>query len=344
VSETRHPALRPLHEAREALASLRDGTADAESEQRALLRAGDAIEGALRRLLRDDPTTPLDLRLTALAPDELSSEELIAALRQRDLISIELAASFHELLALRRRVLHSGVLPSRRDVDQVLQLAGRVEREVVSRPPAAAPPPPLPPAPEPATTYPPDAYDDEPEVARTRRSYGMPWWWAVAAVAAVLLVSLGVWWAMAGRGPGMDEAIALFRTGDFARAEAQFERHAQANPDDPTPRLYLARIYRRTGRYPLAQDQLRHGLEAAPQDAALHRELGFLLLDVGRHAAAADRFRTAVELDPDAVEGWAGLVRALRESGHHAAADRVTARAPAEARALLRQGQRPAAP
>jgi tetratricopeptide (TPR) repeat protein len=347
VSEPRDAALRPLHEAREAFASLRDGAADPDAEQRALLRAGDALEGALRRYLRSDPSTPLDLRLKALAPDELSSEELISALRQRDLVSIELAAAFHELLSVRRRIIHSGVLPSRRDVELVLQLAGRVEREVTLPPRASSADPLLAePTGSRAVGHPAAAREAEPPdpVSVTRARHGAPWWWAVVAALAVVIVSLGVWWATARSGPSLDEAIALFRTGDYARAETQFARHAQANPRDPTPRLYLARIYRRSGRYPQAQEQLRQAMESAPEDAALHRELGFLLLDAGQAESAVGRFRTAVELDPESVEGWAGLVRALRESGQHAAADRVIARAPAEARALFQRGTRPAFP
>ena len=106
-------------------------------------------------------------------------------------------------------------------------------------------------------------------------------------------------------------------------------------PEDPTPRLYLARVARREGRYAAAQQELREALRIAPGDAGLHGELGYLLLDTGQPEAAVERFRAAVLLDSTAVEGWVGLVRALRDSNQQSAAERVLARAPAPVRARL---------
>jgi tetratricopeptide (TPR) repeat protein len=338
VNDPRDAALRPLHGVRDALTSLRLGGLDPEAERDALLRVCEAIEAALRRLLRDDASLPLELRLRALAADELSAEEVVSALRQNDRVSIELAATFHDLLGVRRR-LRNGAFPARREVELGLQAAEHVEREVLaspapSRASAGLGPPPEVPA-DSTVEYTPD---DLPPPAVSRSGLGLPRWWGAVAIGALLLVALGLWWFAARSGPRYDEAIALFRTGDYARAEVQFAQHAEARPNDPTPRLYLARIYRRTARYAEAQEQLRRALEATPEDAALHRELGFLLLDVGRADAAVGRFRSAVERDSESAEGWIGLVRALRESGQPEAAERVLARAPAEVRALLQRG------
>jgi tetratricopeptide (TPR) repeat protein len=340
LNESRDAALRPLHGAWDARSSLREGIEDPEAERSALLRVGEAIESSLRRLLRNDPSQPAELRLQALAPDELSAEDLITALRKRDRISIELAAAFHELLQVRRRLLYGGGA-ARHDVLLALRVADQLEREALSGQPVSHPPPP--PA---AAAAAPSTEDPAYAAPRTLSGSGrgVPWWWALVGVASAFVFALGLWWATSRPGPRLDEAIALFRTGDYDRAAAQFEQHAQARPDDPTPRLYLARIHRRLARYEEAREQLRLALDAAPDDPALHREVGFLLLDVGQAGAAVGRFRAAVERDPNAVEGWMGLVRALRESGQGAAADRVLERAPAEVRARIRQGGGPVAP
>ncbi|HEX2093048.1 MAG TPA: hypothetical protein VHG28_11625, partial [Longimicrobiaceae bacterium] len=88
-------ALKPLRTASGAVEVLRDREADPQARRGALLKVMVALEGSLRRLLRDDARVPIDLRLQALAPDELPTSEVVAELRRRDRISIELAAAFH---------------------------------------------------------------------------------------------------------------------------------------------------------------------------------------------------------------------------------------------------------
>jgi len=316
-------ALRPLRAVWEARLALRASTETGAVDGASLLAVADAVELSLRRLLRDDPAQPLEMRLDALASDELPIDQVVAALRQHDRVSIELAAAFHEAHRVRQRMLH-GSEPTREDAGLLGRLAERLEREVMSAPALVArtPTEPVPAEPDPAPASPPSTPGD-PAVR----------WIALAAGALILLV-LGLWWLGGRSDDRMDEAIALFRTGDHARATESFERHAAARPRDATPHLYLARIERRAGRLQGAREHLRRGLEIAPEDAALHRELGFILLDAGQSAAAVGRFRDAVERDPDAVEGWLGLVRALREDGQPEAAERVLARAPAAARSI----------
>jgi Flp pilus assembly protein TadD len=133
----------------------------------------------------------------------------------------------------------------------------------------------------------------------------------------------------------MDQGLTLFGEGQYEEAAQHFWRFSQANPDDATPHLYLARIHRRTGNTELAAEAIRQAELLAPEDAAVHRELGFLLLDRGQPNVAVDRFRHAVELDEQSSEGWVGLVRALREAGRGAEATAAIGAAPAEVRALL---------
>jgi tetratricopeptide (TPR) repeat protein len=324
--------LRPLAGVRDAVAALRIGGGDAEAERSAYLRVSDAVEATLRRLLRDEEDVPLDTRLRALAPDEMALDEVVAVLRQRDRITLETGAGVHDMASVRRR-LAAGGAPVPRDVGGLVSLVERIEREASARPaPTRA-------GPSPAQPPPPVWGPDREPVARSavsgRAALVPPWTWAAAAALILVVVALGLWLGRDRRAPELSEGITLFRSGDFERAAAHFERYVARRPDDPTGRLYLARVYRRLGRHEPASQQLREGLESAPRDAALHRELGLLLLDVGRPDAAVGRFRTAVELDPESTEGWLGLVRSLRETGDHEAAERVLARAPAEVRAIV---------
>jgi hypothetical protein len=87
--------LKPLRAVEGDVIALRTGTGGAA----AVVRIARAAEGVLRRMLRDDPTAGVELRLRALSPDDLSSGELLAELRRRDRLPMELAATFHELTA-----------------------------------------------------------------------------------------------------------------------------------------------------------------------------------------------------------------------------------------------------
>lgn len=329
-------ALRPLRRAAGAVEALRGGAADAEARRSGVMQVTAAIEASLRRLLRDDPHVPLELRLRALARDELSTEEMVAELRRRDRISIELAAAFHDLAA-RARGIRQGAPAEPEDAELALRLVERLEWE------AAAPPP----APVPTPEEPVFAEEDPlvhpvPPASRARHDARV---WGAVALTILLMAALAFWIRESRRDDrSLAEGIALFRQGNAAAAVAQFERYAQANPDDPTPRIYLARIHRRAGRLEESREQILRGLRAAPEDPGLQRELGFLLLDAGRPADAVERFRSAVLLDPDSVEGWIGLIRALRAAGREDAAQRVLATAPPEVRALLTGARQPGTP
>ncbi|MBV9774600.1 MAG: tetratricopeptide repeat protein [Gemmatimonadetes bacterium] len=329
-------ALKPLRGAVDAVAVLRGGSADPGVRRTALLQLTEALEASIRRLLRDDPQAPMELRLRALAPDELPASELMGELRRRDRISIELAAAFHELGARARRV-HGGEAPEPGDVELALRTAERLEWEATAIPPA----PPVPAPEEPVFT------EDGTLVHPVRASTPAPRHeriWVMVALVLLLIAAVGL--VLRGRADdrGLDEGVALFRSGDRDRATAQFRAYAEKHPKDPTPRLYLARIHRRAGRYQDALSELRLGLKAAPDDPGLHQELGFLLLDTGHPNEAADRFRTALRLDPKSSEAYIGMVRALRTSGRMTEAERVLAQAPPEVRALVASQPPVAAP
>lgn len=323
AGDFRTDALRPLHAVEEQRARLRQGGLDAPAEREALLQLAGAVERSLRRLLRDSEAAPLQLRLRALDPSELSADELLADLRQHGRISLELAASVHQLLQTRDRLRRAGPVEVQ-DAPNALRTVERLESEVAS------------PAPDPATAPAPavEVMDHTVVQPVPPPERGARRWLGLAGGAVLLLVLLFAASRLLGGGDDSELArgITLFRSGAYQDAAAHFWRYAEANPDDATPQLYLARIHRRLGRVDLAAPALRRALELAPEDADVHAEMGFLLLQTGRAETAVERFRTALTYDAESAEAWIGLVSALEASGRPDAAQRVLARAPERVR------------
>lgn len=321
-------ALRVLRSARDEVEMLRAGGLEPEVERGLILRVANTVDRSLRRLLRDQEEVELELRLRALAPDELRSDEVLSELRRVERLPMEVAAAVHELFDARRR-LEGGAIPGDADRTRAVRLADQLAREIEQprlRPVRATP------VEEPLI-------QPAPPTRRRRTGAGLPIpVWGLGAAIVVIAAALGIWaFTQGGDDEQMRQGVALFEQGEFEEAAQYFLRYAEDNPNDPTPHLYLARIHRRMDRPELAADAIRKAQEIAPDDAAVHRELGFLLLDIGQPDVAVGRFRQALELDESSTEGWIGLVRALRESGREEDVPRVIAEAPAEARALLSQ-------
>src|SRR3954471_7081793 len=122
--------LKPLRAVEGDVIALRTGQAGAA----AVVRIARAAEGVLRRMLRDDPTAPVELRLRALSPEDLASGELLSELRRRNRMPMELAASFHELNASAERLAREGGEATPRDVEVAVAAADGLERHVLSNP------------------------------------------------------------------------------------------------------------------------------------------------------------------------------------------------------------------
>lgn len=179
--------LRPLEAAYAALDSLRLGTAD--DRRGALAEVCSTVEGSLRRVLRDDPDTPLPLRLRALDPGSMAPDEVAELLRSRNRISGDLASTFGQLLAVCARVSAGGEVTTS-DADLAVRLAERTERELGR------------PAPGPASSPVEEALVHT-VPRRARRRAGAAW--LGAAVVAALLLSLG--WCTTQRDPGPVDAF-----------------------------------------------------------------------------------------------------------------------------------------
>jgi tetratricopeptide (TPR) repeat protein len=328
VSFDPESTLRPLRQRASDVDALRAGAPAAAL----VVRVARAAETTLRRMLRDDPTAPVELRLRALSDDDLPTPDLLAELRRRNRLPMELAAAFHDLdLACER--ISGGADPGPRDATLTVHVADGLQAHILSFPAEALLEDPAVPDPdEPVLVG-----DDEELVhavppSRRRR---ITWeTWAALAVLAILLVV-----AIRMRGDD-DDALrrgeAALRAGRVAEAEAAFRAAADDDPRDPRPRVYLARMYREAGRYPDADREIQAGLRADSADAGLQVEHGYLLLDQGRAADAVPVFRRAVLADSASRRAWAGLVRSLRASGRPTDAEQVLRRAPADLRAMMR--------
>lgn len=322
--------LRPLRQRAPDVDALRAGAPAAAL----VVRVARAAESTLRRMLRDDPTAPVELRLRALSPDDLPTPDLLAELRRRNRLPVELAAAFHDLdLACER--ISGGADPAPRDAQLAVSVAEGLDTHIRALPAGVA-------LEDPVLDDRDDdvlTADDEAPVhavpaSRRRR---VPWETLLALAGLMVLL---VFVIRMRDGDDDDDALrrgeADYRGGRVVQAERAFRDYAGEHPQDPRPRVYLARIYREAGRLPDAEREIQAGLRSAPEDAGLHTERGFLLMEANRPADAVPVFRTAVSHDRESPRAWGGLVRALRAAGRPTDAEQVLRLAPAEVRALIR--------
>jgi Flp pilus assembly protein TadD len=346
--------LRPLQEARTAIEGL--DTYDSPAALTEALRATwQAVDRTLRLLLRSDPAAPDDVRLSALS-EQMSVDDVLVALRRRDLISLTVAGLVHELSQAVKRAMTVG--PRAADADAGHAAVYALESEIRALAHGAVAGNPAggtagsdtaagaglagmagsrPGRPDAASV---DAAAPDPQAGARwldvlqrpgRRALVLAGAAVAVLVAAVLLVLL------LGGPSELEHGVAAFRDGRDGVAEQHFRAALLRDDGDVTARLYLARILRRQDRTQEAADMLRAAARLAPRDPAVRRELGHLLLSLDRAPAAAEQYRTAVELDPDEPLNWVGLVHALRRAGDPSADDWYR-RAPAEAQSMIRTG------
>lgn len=292
-----------------------------------------ALEQSLRLLLRSDRGASESDRMRAMSPQDLPFPDVIERLRARGLVSIELAGTVHEL----RRAIESGrtsAAPTPADADRALEVVARLRREVRALDDSSV---------REAAHHTIENHlleEETSEVPGPRQRRGLAR--AGVAVAAVTLL-LAVFALVSSAGDPLEDGIEAFRRGDLTEAARHFRGAVADDATDPTPRLYLARVYRRLDRHAEAGDQLREAARLAPRDAGIRRELGYLFLDLRSYPAAVRQFEQAVELEPAVDANWLGLVRSQRLAGD-ARADANLARAPADVRAMLDREIRSARP
>ena len=313
--------LRPLDEAAAAIDKLDDYLASDELAS-ALEATTQAVDRTLRNILRADAGTPDEIRLTALSSAELPHDRLIPALRQRNLISLQLAGMVHELEQSARRATEGQVRAA--DGDHALQVVQRLRSEVS----AAGDRPVREVAHQAVESGVLDlhahAVPVHAERSRLYRNLGLA---ALFMVSAVLLITL------LARDSDFEKGKAAFAAERWDAAAGFFEKAAQ-DKDNASAQLYLARVYRRQQQYDRAAVVLKDAAVRHNEDEQVWRELGYLFLDLNQPHLAAERFRQAQELNPENKDNWILLVRALRAAGDPSS-EQVLQQAPAEVRALL---------
>src|SRR5262245_31687035 len=315
--------LRPLDEAADAIDSL-DVYESTDELASAVQDTRRAVDRTLRNLLRSDSGSPDELRLSALSSDDVPHDRLIQSLRQRNLISLQLAGMVHELEQSAQRAARGDVRAS--DGDQAHRVVQTLRSEVTGsndQPVMAAAHRavesgmldlPAQPVPTPAS-------------ARQKQLYRNIGLAAVSVVIAVLLIT----WMT--KGSELDRGIEAVQAQRWDAAESHLRKAAQ-DKDNATAQLYLARVYRRQQRYDSAAIVLKEAVKRHSKDDDIWRELGNLFLDLHQPQLAVARFEQARKLDPEEKLNWIGLIRAMREAGDPAA-EQVLQEAPPEVRAAL---------
>lgn len=317
--------LQPLEEAAPAIARLQDYESTAELAS-ALQATHAAVQRSLRYLLRADKDAPDDLRMSALSPLELAPERLIPALRQRDLISLDLAHQIHELEQSAQRAERGAVRAA--DGDQAIRtveqlrteitaLADRNMREVAHNAVESG------------------VIDEVHEVPAmgTRRRKGP----AMVAVFAVgVAIVLALWIVL--KPSETEKGVKQFNRGENAQAERTLSEVVEDDPGDAVAAYYLAALYRRSQKYQDAGRVLRRAIEKNPVDPFLREEMGNLFMSLNQPALAAKQYKVAQEQDPEEPRYWIKLVGALRNAGDPQA-EAVLQQAPEEARAMLQTGR-----
>ena len=319
-------ALQPLNEAERAIAQLQTYESSAELAS-ALQTVNGAVQRTLRTLIRSDRTAPDDLRMAALSPTDLTPDRLIPALRQRDLISLELAGQIHELDQASQRATREQVRAA--DADLALRVVDQLREEIQNRRGeknirAVA-----------HTAVTSGAVEEEPHIVPQpgpdRRMRRM-----VTSIAVLLIIGVLAWWLFA-RESRTDRGIAAYNNQRYAEAQQIFQQEVDDDVSNTTAAFYLARLYRRERRYEEARKVLSRAIDEK-EDAFLRYEAGELFMVTGSPDRAIPQFQRATELQPDEPRNWVQLIRAQRAAGDPNA-EATLQRAPDEARALLQGRQ-----
>lgn len=355
--------LRPLREAEPAIDRL-DTYESPAVLMEALRATWHAVDRTLRTLLRSDGTAPDSIRLTAMSPEQMPSDVVIAELRRREFITIGLAGRMHELGQALERAERGDVRAA--DADNARDVVRCVTDEVnrLARRTRAAPPSS---GAQSASAAGPSTSgevlsvsDDDEEPAWMTSSTSAPTaahvkealrdtggfrggflpgsrsLWMAAGAAVLLAIAVAAVFLLGGASE-MEKGVAAFRDDRDGVAEQHFRAALEEDEGNNTARLYLARILRGQGRNEEAADVLRTAATVDSQDAAVRRELGYLFLDLDVAKPAVQQFRRAVEIDPAEPLNWVGLYEALVRDGDAAGAAETLRRAPEEARSMVRQ-------
>jgi len=102
---------------------------------------------------------------------------------------------------------------------------------------------------------------------------------------------------------------------EYDRAQQEFQRSLEFNPENTFALYSLATISREEGDLPAAREAYEAILEVDPGSAVVHTDLGTLHFEMGELEGAEAEFRTAARLDPENIEAGFNLGTVLLNQG-----------------------------
>ncbi len=98
------------------------------------------------------------------------------------------------------------------------------------------------------------------------------------------------------------EARAQFADGNYAAAQAAYQKLLERAPDNVRSISNLGVVFFRLGKFDEAAEQFKKGLTLAPEDGFCHRVLGIVYYAQGKYVEARQSLDRAIKIDPkDAV-------------------------------------------
>ena len=289
-------ALAALDMARPVIARL-DASRNSEDVAADLIESWSAVETALRSLV---------------GGSSLGGQALIRELRQRQMLSFEQANSLAEYQAARDRAQSTNYRPSPADIsaarDGFLKLESGLLASV--NPPAASP---VLATPSSAATRP-MVSGDGIESAGRRRSF--PLVLVGIALAALVLIGGGTWWALSrGGNDDVHAGVQLLNQGKREVARDVFKKAARDDPKSALPLVYLGRMFRDEQRYDSATAYLQAAIRRDPKSGAAFKEMAKLLFIEGNYDLARQFFVRTLTVSPSDREAAGYLGCTLMRTG-----------------------------
>ena len=115
-------------------------------------------------------------------------------------------------------------------------------------------------------------------------------------------------------------AVADFRAGRLAQAEAELVPIAQKAPADPTVHSLLGYLYLKENKSAQALSEMQTVVRLAPNDPSARKNLGRAYLQLGQNSNAIAQFQTVLAAYPRDTDARYGLALAQGQAGQNAAA------------------------
>jgi tetratricopeptide (TPR) repeat protein len=98
-----------------------------------------------------------------------------------------------------------------------------------------------------------------------------------------------------------DIGVFALQDGDYQKAETNFIKALDQNPNNPVYHHYLGKTYLQAARYAQAEEHLTRAEELEPDLSELQYDIAYLYYKMENYSRAAERFKTLVITEPDNV-------------------------------------------